>query len=188
LEKLFVHYGELQRWNPVMSLIGPGTEVEVIERHYGESLLALTLFESHWRVVVDVGSGGGFPGIVLACARPDLEVTLVESRGRKCSFLKTVCRKASLSCRCLNARVAEAPVAGLPESIDLFTSRAVKLSRHHLEAAWRGLSPTSGVLLWVGAKEPEFPEGWTKTQELKLPGTRHRRILKIRRRVDGARA
>lgn len=188
LEKLFVHYGELRRWNPVMSLIGPGTEAEVIERHYGESLLALRLFETHWRVVVDVGPGGGFPGIVLACARPGLDVTLVESRERKCSFLKTVCRKASLSCRCLNARVAEAPVVGLPENIDLFTSRAVKLSRRQLEAAWRGLNPMSGALLWVGAKGPELPEGWIKAQELKLPNTRHRRLWKVTRRAEGARA
>ena len=104
VERLWVHYRELARWNPTVSLVGPGTADEIVERHYGESLAAVPLLEPQWRVVVDVGSGAGFPGIVLAAAVPSLEVILVESRERKCAFLETVARKAALPCVCLGDR------------------------------------------------------------------------------------
>ena len=66
--------------------------------------------------LLDLGSGAGFPGIVLAAARPDLEVTLLEARERKWAFLAAACRRAGLACRCLNARVSANP-ADLPAEL-----------------------------------------------------------------------
>src|SRR5215208_6790367 len=83
VDVLLAHYRELSSWNQRLSLIGPGTLGEILERHYGESLAALPLIPElarHGLSALDVGSGAGFPGLVLAAARPAMEMTLVEAR------------------------------------------------------------------------------------------------------------
>src|SRR5262245_54139195 len=127
LAALHAHYEELRRWNRRTNLIGPGTAGEILERHYGESLAALPLLPPGARTGLDLGAGAGFPGLVLAAPRPDLEMTLAEARERKWAFLLAAARKASLPCRCLNVRVQIPLPAGLPESIDIITSRALRL-------------------------------------------------------------
>ena len=95
---LYAHYLELRRWNERLGLIGPGTADEVLVRHFGESLAALPLIPRSARQGLDLGSGGGFPGLVLAAARPNLQMTLVEARERKWAFLIAAARRASLPC------------------------------------------------------------------------------------------
>jgi 16S rRNA (guanine527-N7)-methyltransferase len=180
VEALYAHYQELSLWNQRLSLIGPGTADEVFERHYGESLAALPLVPATARHGLDAGSGAGFPGIVLAAARPDLEMTLVEARERKWSFLLAVARKASLPCRCLNARVQLPLPAGLPERLDLVTVRALKLEPEVLAALARRMGPEGRVLLWLGEKDPELPPELTPERSLRLAGSERRRILALR--------
>src|SRR5262245_17111737 len=124
---LYAHYEELRRWNRRTNLIGPGTAGEILARHYGESLAALPFVPAGSRIALDLGSGAGFPGLVLAAARPELAMTLAEARERKWAFLLAAARQASLPCRCLNVRVQAPLPAGLPESMDILTSRALKL-------------------------------------------------------------
>src|SRR5438132_9440850 len=83
---LFAHYEELRRWAPRLALVGPGTAREVVARHFGESLAAVPHLPAAAGRLVDVGSGAGFPGLVLAAARPSWTVTLVEARERKWAF------------------------------------------------------------------------------------------------------
>ena len=87
---LYVHYLELRRFNRTTSLVGPGTAGSVVERHYGESLAALPWVQTAGGRLLDVGSGAGFPGFVLAAACPRLSVCLVESKSRKATFLRHV--------------------------------------------------------------------------------------------------
>ena len=96
LRALHTHYQELRRWNRRLSLIGPGQIGAVVERHYAESLCGLELIPDGRQSLLDLGSGAGFPGFVLAAARPDLEVFLVEARQRKWAFLEAVRRRAGL--------------------------------------------------------------------------------------------
>src|SRR5262245_62172854 len=112
VDALHAHYQELSLWNRRMSLIGPGTAREIVARHYGESLAALPLLPADSRVGLDLGSGAGFPGLVLAAARPGLEVTLVEAREKKWAFLLAAIRRASLPCTALNVRVGSPLPAG----------------------------------------------------------------------------
>ena len=121
IDALHAHYRELALWNRRTNLIGPGTAGEILARHYGESLAALPLVPETARCGLDLGSGAGFPGLVLAAARPGLEMTLVEARGRKWAFLSAAARRAALPCRCLDVRVQIPLPAGLPESIDVLT-------------------------------------------------------------------
>ena len=149
---LYAHYLELARWNERLGLFGPGTADEVMVPHYGEALAALPFIPRSAQRGVDLGSGAGFPGLVLAAARPNLEMTLVEAKEKKWSFLVAAARKASLPCQCLNVRVASPLPAGLPESVDLMTVRALKLETDVLEAFARRLTPGGSMLLWVGER------------------------------------
>jgi 16S rRNA (guanine527-N7)-methyltransferase len=179
LDALHAHYQELSVWNQRLSLIGPGTLDEVLERHYGESLAALPLVPEG--VGLDVGSGAGFPGLVLAAARPGLAMTLVEARERKWAFLSAAARKASLPCRCLNARVSVPLPAGLPASLDLVTARALKLDPDVLGALAGRLSPGGRVLLWLGEEGPGLPAELAPGRSVKIPGSQRRRILELLR-------
>ncbi len=172
------HYTELRRWNRRLSLVGPGTAQEVVERHYGESLAALPLILPSDRSLLDVGSGAGFPGLVLAAALPSLNVTLVEPRERKWAFLRTAIRCCGLSIQCLNVRVERPLSKDFPCEIDVVTCRAVSLSPEFLETLCEGF-PRFRFLLWCGAKMPEFPDVCRVEREVALAGSSRRRILEI---------
>jgi 16S rRNA (guanine527-N7)-methyltransferase len=180
-EALFAHYEELRRWSPRLALIGPGTAREVVQRHFGESLAALPFLPGDEGRLVDLGSGAGFPGLVVAAARPGWQVTLVESRERKCAFLQSVARRAALSCRCLNARVEPLLPAGLPDAFEVLTLRALRLPPATLTALTERLSPQGRVLFWVGEETPFPPAGWHVAQQVPLPAARARRVVVMER-------
>jgi 16S rRNA (guanine(527)-N(7))-methyltransferase RsmG len=179
VEALHRHYQELARWNRSLSLVGPGTVGEVVARHYGEALAALPLIPARARAAVDLGSGAGFPGLVLAAARPDLEMTLIEAREKKWSFLLAASRRAELPCRCLNVRVALPLPAGVPEELDLVTVRALRLEPPVFAALAGRLSASGRVLMWVGDDEPQLPAGLRKAGEIRLAGSDRRRVLSL---------
>ena len=181
LRSLLLHYRELRRWNPRLSLVGPQQADEVVERHYGESLAALPLLPAGGGQLVDLGSGAGFPGMVLAAMRPQWSVWLFEARARKWSFLESAARKASLSCRCVNARVGAEPTTEIPTRIDVITSRAVALSDLGLETLETRLAPRGKILLWSGGADPAHPAWLKLTQAILLSGARSRRILVLER-------
>jgi 16S rRNA (guanine527-N7)-methyltransferase len=181
---LFAHYEELRRWSPRLALIGPGTVGEVAERHFGESLAALPLLPDGAGRLIDVGSGAGFPGLVLAAARPGWDVTLVEARERKAIFLETAARRAALSCRCLNARVDALLPAGLPDAFEVLTVRALRLPPATLTALAERLTPEGRMLFWVGEEAPWAPPGWRLCREVPLPPARARRLV-VMERDDG---
>lgn len=181
VDALLAHYQELSVWNRRLSLIGPGTAGEILARHYGESLAALPLIPAEARFGLDIGSGAGFPGLVLAAARPGMEMTLVEGREKKWAFLSSAARKASLPCRCLNVRVSLPLPAGLPASLDVVTARALKLDPPVLGALAERLGPDGRILLWVGEEDPDLPPVLAPGDSVKIPGSEFRRILEIRR-------
>jgi 16S rRNA (guanine527-N7)-methyltransferase len=181
IDALFAHYRELALWNRRTNLIGPGTAGEILSRHYGESLAALPLLPPGCRRGLDLGSGAGFPGIVLAAAVPELEIGLVEARERKWAFLSAAVRKAALSCRCLNVRVHLPLPAGLPESLDVITSRALRLDSETWGALAGRLNAEGRLLIWAGEQDPELPAELTPCGSIQLIGSEKRRILAFRR-------
>lgn len=178
VEALFAHYEELRRWAPALSLVGPGAGPEIVERHYAEAFAALPLLAPEAKTLVDVGSGAGFPGFVLAAARPDLDVTLVEPRTRRWSFLAQASRRAALNCRCLDVRVAAPLPEGLPDRIDIVTLRALRPDAVLPPLAER-LAPNAQILVWAGESDPELPRGFARGRVVELAGSRVRRLLEI---------
>jgi 16S rRNA (guanine527-N7)-methyltransferase len=181
VDAMFAHYRELALWNRRMSLIGPGTAGEILARHYGESLAALPLLPAGARRGIDLGSGAGFPGLVLAAAVPDLAMTLVEAQERKWAFLVSAARKAALPCRCLNVRVHLPLPAGLPETFDLITSRALRLDPRVWDALASRLTAEGRLLIWAGEHDPELPPSFVASGSIPLAGSAQRRILALRR-------
>ncbi len=183
VDALHAHYQELSLWNRRLSLIGPGTAgtpEDIVARHYGESLAALPLLPPEARTGLDLGSGAGFPGIVLAAARPGLDMTLVETREKKWAFLLAAIRRASLPSTALNVRVGSPLPAGLPARLDLVTTRALKLDPWTLAALAERLSDRGCLLLWVGGEDPEIPPALAVDGSVRLPGSERRRILRLR--------
>lgn len=187
-ERLYAHYEELRRWNPTLSLVGPGTAAEIVERHYGESLAALPSLEGV-KSLVDLGSGAGFPGFVLAACRPEIDVTLVEARGRKCAFLAAAARRARLSIRCLNVRVSVPLPPSFPGSVDLYTSRALRLPENVLVALDARLTGRHRWIFWSTPSALERPTGAEVVQTIPLDRSTQRAlfILEARRPDQGPR-
>ena len=177
---LGVHYRSLLRWNERTSLVGPGTIEQAVDVHYGESLAGLPLLvDSDGKTLVDVGSGAGFPGFVLAAARPRLRCVLAEARERKWSFLKAVATESGVSVECLLGTVDRSLPEGFPARVDYVTLRALKLSAPGWQAILGRLAPEGRVLIWAGQEEPEVPKTLRTRRVLELVGTRSKRILEL---------
>ncbi len=91
-EALEHHFELLLRWNKKINLTSIRDPAEIVTRHFGESLLLASMLPRQPGSLVDVGSGAGFPGIPIAVYRPDWQVTLAESVGKKVVFLKEASR------------------------------------------------------------------------------------------------
>lgn len=92
--RLKVYHDLLLKWQKAINLVSPGTVSEAWQRHFVDSAQLSKLMPSGARLA-DLGSGAGFPGLVLAVMRPDLEIHLIESDERKCQFMKNVSRETN---------------------------------------------------------------------------------------------
>lgn len=141
-------FGELvEKWNPKINLISKSSVGSLWDRHILDSvqLFEMANSEGSW---VDIGSGGGFPGIVIAILRAeqrsDDQVTLVESDQRKCAFLRTAVRELGLKSKVISDRIENIP--GL--NADVLSARALadlskllEFSEMHLHANGTALFP-----------------------------------------------
>ncbi len=124
-EKLELLERELRRWQAIKNLVGPATLDRIWDRHIVDSLQLLDLAPEA-RTWLDLGSGAGFPGLVLAIAGAErgLRVHLVESNSRKCAFLRHVVRLAGAPATIHEARL-EAVIPGFVGRADVVSARAL---------------------------------------------------------------
>lgn len=137
----------LLEWNQRINLISPNDEERIAERHILESLAVFSAWSFPQNAsVLDLGSGAGFPGIPLKIMRPDLAMTLLESRQKKTLFLNAVVRELKIeNCRVINARAEELAITS-SERFSHVIARAVA----DLKTLWEWGQPLLadlGVLL-----------------------------------------
>jgi 16S rRNA (guanine527-N7)-methyltransferase len=141
--KLLAYLALLDKWNRVYNLTAVRDAERMVSHHLLDSLAAVPFFQGE--SVLDVGSGGGLPGVPLAIARPELQVTLIDSIAKKTAFLLQA--KAELGLK--NLRVVTGRVENFrPQAgFDVITSRAfsdlkefVTLTRHLLKPGGRWLA------------------------------------------------
>jgi len=98
IDRLSVYFAELKKWNRAINLVAKASDQHILETHFLDSLTLLPLLKE-WNLpgpILDIGSGAGFPGLALKAAQPELQVTLLEPRGKRVSFLKNVIRTLGL--------------------------------------------------------------------------------------------
>ena len=133
-EKLQLLERELRRWQAIKNLVGPATLDQIWDRHIVDSLQLLTLAPEA-QTWIDLGSGAGFPGLVLAIAGAErgLQVHLVESNSRKCSFLRQISRLTGARATVHEARL-ETVIPDFIGRADVVSARA--LASLDLLLAW----------------------------------------------------
>ena len=159
LEQLVVYKDILEQIQIRLNLVGPATLPDAWNRHFFDSAQLLPLIPNTARRLVDLGSGAGFPGLVLAILTPRLEVHLIEGNRHKAGFLAEVARKTGAARRVTihATRIAHA-TPKLAGSADVVTARALAELEELLGLAAPLLRPEGGVAL--------FPKGAKAEAEL----------------------
>ena len=152
MERLEIYSKLLNKWNPKINLVAKSTLPEQWERHFLDSAQIwphCPTFAGKW---VDIGSGAGFPGLVLALIAkekaPDLKFTLVESDARKSSFLRTVARETAVSIDIQTTRIESLE---FPE-FDVVSARALASVDSLLEFS-HPILKSDGVCLFLKGKD-----------------------------------
>jgi len=154
----------LDAWRQRINLIGPGEGRHLWRRHVLDSLQLMEQISVDDLSIADLGSGAGFPGLVIACAmtqRPGASVTLVEKSPRKSEFLRAAIAEGGLPAKVLNTRIEEPP----RQRFDLVTARALAPLPKLLGYAYQWLKPSGKALLMKGrdtaAELAEARLAWT---------------------------
>ena len=145
----------LVEWNEKMNLTAIVDPEGIRVKHFLDSALALRYLDLSGRVV-DVGTGAGFPGLVWAILRPDLEITLLDSLQKRLTFLEAVCRELGVRASLVHARAEDAGRdPALRERFDCATARAVA-GMNVLSEYCLPLVKTGGV--FAALKGPQMEE------------------------------
>lgn len=170
MERLELYHSLLIKWQRAVNLVAPSTLDVMWSRHFADSAQLYDLAPAtatHW---LDLGSGGGFPGLVIAAmateTRPSLRVTLVESDIRKCGFMREAARKMDVSVRILTQRIADIPA----QSADVISARAlsnlstlIELAAPHTVLGTRLLFPKGNSYM---AELETIPDDWQANAEV----------------------
>src|SRR5271170_3769334 len=169
----------LLRWNQRISLTTVTNPVEIIKFHFGESLFALSRVHMDAGRLADIGSGAGFPGLPLAMANADLDVTLIEADTRKAAFLSEAVRELGLrSAHVIRARMEEFPEN--PGYFDFITARALGQYEKLLRWSAGRLSDKGKVVLWLGEGDVlSLSKGpsWQWGDAVRIPESKRRFLL-----------
>ncbi len=155
---------ELQKWNRSINLVAKATEEVLIESHFIDSLTMVALVKDCPPPgLMDVGSGAGFPGLVLKIACPDLLVTLVEPRQKRTSFLRHIIRSLGLKKIVVLETRLENDNEQLLEwqnNTPILTSRAFASINKFLELAEPFCTPGGKIICMKGRKANEELAEW----------------------------
>jgi 16S rRNA (guanine527-N7)-methyltransferase len=154
LDQLMAYLGLIQKWNKVYNLTAVRDPQEMLSHHLLDSLTAIAPLVRHTQgqpsKVLDVGSGGGLPGIVLAIGRPELDVSCVDTVGKKAAFIHQVAATLKLP----NLRGIHARVETLTGPFDVICCRAFASLPDFVNWS-RGALAEQGVWMAMKGKHPQ---------------------------------
>jgi 16S rRNA (guanine527-N7)-methyltransferase len=169
----------LLTWNEKVNLTAIRDPVDILHRHFCESMFATKVADLDQCRLADIGTGGGFPGLPLKILLPNAQVGLVESSVRKAAFLAEVVRSLGLD----NVNVVVGRYEELGEEIapvDFLLARALGDFRAFLRWAASASVGATQVILWLGTKDLEEVkkiEGWTWGAPAEVPKSLRRVIV-----------
>jgi len=179
LSKIRAYISILLKWNKLLSLTSVTDPVEIVSRHFGESMFASTVLPVENCRLADVGSGAGFPGLALKILCPSLRVTLIESNNKKSAFLSEVARLLNLTgVEVLTTRFEE--MRAEAGSFDIVTARALGGFPELLRWAKLVLPERGHLVLWVGGEDTTritSVGGWIWNPAVRIPESQRRFIL-----------
>jgi 16S rRNA (guanine527-N7)-methyltransferase len=169
----------LLTWNEKLNLTAIRHPLDMLNRHFCESMHAGVSVPVEKGRLADVGSGAGFPGLPLKILRPDLDVFLIESNIKKATFLAEVIRELGLE----NTRVLVSRYQELGEEVaplDFVCSRAVGEFGTLLEWAGSKRVAAGQVILWIGSRDLEELrriKTWEWQEPITVPNSLRRLLL-----------
>jgi 16S rRNA (guanine527-N7)-methyltransferase len=169
----------LLAWNDKINLTAIRDPLEILYRHFCESMYAAVAVPVENGRLADVGSGAGFPGIPLKIIRPELETFLVESNMKKATFLAEVLRTIELP----NTRVLVSRYEDLGEDVaplDFVCSRAVGEFEPFLTWAASERVAAKRVILWIGGRDLDQARrgmDWEWQEPIPVPNSLRRYLL-----------
>jgi 16S rRNA (guanine527-N7)-methyltransferase len=169
----------LLRWNEKLNLTAIRDPLEILYRHFCESMFAAGAIPVDKGRLADIGAGPGFPGIPLKIIRPELELCLVESNIKKGTFLAEMVRELRLT----NSRVLISRYEELGEEVaplDYVCSRAVGDFGPFLEWAGSDQVQAGQVILWIGGRDLEEVQknkNWEWREPILIPKSLQRYLL-----------
>jgi 16S rRNA (guanine527-N7)-methyltransferase len=172
-EQLLDYLALLNKWNAVYNLTSVRDPMQMATLHLLDSLAAVPAFDGA-RKVLDVGAGGGLPGIVLAIARPDMQVSLIDTVHKKTAFLKQV--KAELGLANVTVYTDKVQEVVVPAKFDVITSRAFADLSDFVTWSGQLLEEGGRFIALKGVAPPEererLPAPWqiTELRPIKVPG------------------
>src|SRR5437762_13520821 len=161
----------LLTWNEKVNLTAIRDPLEILHRHFCESMYAAEAMPLEKGRLADVGSGGGFPGLPLKIMRPGLQVFLVESNIKKVTFLAEVIRELGLN----GAQVLARRYEELGEQVaplDYVCTRALGEFPAFLEWATSEQISAKQVILWIGGRDLEEIQkicSWDWSERIEVP-------------------
>ncbi|NNG25021.1 16S rRNA (guanine(527)-N(7))-methyltransferase RsmG [Telluria aromaticivorans] len=171
-EQLLDYLALMNKWNGIYNLTSLRDPMQMVTHHLLDSLAAVPAFADA-RNVLDVGAGGGLPGIVLAICRPDMRVSMIDTVHKKTAFLKQV--KAELELANVTVYTMKVQELAVSEKFDVITSRAFADLSDFLNWSGHLLLDGGKFIALKGVAPPEeqerIPEEWKVTglQPLQVP-------------------
>lgn len=151
IDKLSIYEALLRQWQKTINLVAPSTLDHIWSRHFADSAQLLALAPPDAKRWLDLGSGAGFPGLVLAimlAGRDGARMTLVESDTRKAAFLAEVARRTGASVDIRPDRIEKVATQTKLGAVDVITARALAPLPRLLDLAAPAFSPqTLGLFL-----------------------------------------
>jgi 16S rRNA (guanine527-N7)-methyltransferase len=156
-EQFSVYFDLLQRWNNRLNLTAIRDPSEILKRHFLECIFCAQNLPNGINSLLDYGSGAGFPGIPIALCRPEIQLTLAESQGKKASFLREAVRTLGIDTEVYLGRVEDLP----PERVfDAVALRAVDQMKEAIREAVLRVRDSGWLMVLASRDSVEIPAGF----------------------------